>query len=645
MAVAFCYINNITFFAACIAINERRVKDNRHFMTCRRIQTKELLKIENKPKTHIICCGGRPPRNREEAESFVDKFPRWLFPKIVLKLPFKIIIIVLFIGYIIAAIYGCVNIKQGLLFTQLVSDDSYFFKYSDWEQTYFKRSDTVSFVIPTTYEYSKPETQALISELISTVQADKYFDNSEVNWLKTYMNSEYFNSYTTESDFISGLKRFLSDQRFSIFENDVIIDSNSNRITSSRVYAFTVDLEDSQEEGKMMLASRDLARAATINCFAFAPSFVAYEQYVRILDQTLLSVGIALVAVFIVACIFMPHPVLIIFVTIVVMMIMIGVFGFIYYIDVALSAITMINMIMSIGFSVDFTAHICHGYMISNGASRDTRVKQAIDRTGAPIFHGAISSLLGILILVVAKSYIFRSFAAVMAFVLLFGIAHALLLLPVILSWIGPGRLDENKNGNMLQGDNTERNKQQEFFETDGTFINVVSTRKVRHKFSLSKKRNNEIVLNETNAKMNDNSNGSSTQNVGKREDHCQIQKADDVKQIESKESNVPDANGIQNAVKFQDKVFDLQDKQEDEDDKLDNEHDDEEGPDAVKETDDDAHEEEAYNGPDPTDIQDNNDNRENYSNDGINFKTFASMYNLKIDVFSGRYSWQKVNK
>jgi predicted RND superfamily exporter protein len=76
------------------------------------------------------------------------------------------------------------------------------------------------------------------------------------------------------------------------------------------------------------------------------------------------------------------------------------------------------------------------------------RVKSAIDKTGAPIFHGAISSLLGIVVLFWAKSYIFRTFGIVMAFVLLFGITHALLLLPVILSWIGPLRhtVAENEN-------------------------------------------------------------------------------------------------------------------------------------------------------------------------------------------------------
>ena len=435
-----------------MAINERRVQDNRHYGSCRRIRTKEELREEGKSERYIMCCGGRPPTNRDEAESFVDKLPRWIIPKIVLKTPFKIGIILLFLLYLAASIYGCINLKQGLIFTQLVAEDSYYFKFADWKEQYFTRQTPVSFVITKTYEYSDPNTHALIEDLIINAQSDNYFDNTfEVNWLKTYKATSYYED-SSEKEFIAGFLRFIKDTKYALFENDVIIDRTKSKIVTSRVYVMSDDMVDSQAEGNMMLKSREIANGAEIECFAFSPYFVPYEQYVAILGQTLKTVGIALAAVFVVTCIFMPHPVLIVFVTVAVAMIMTGVFGFLIYLDVALSSITMIHLIMSIGFSIDFTAHICHGYMISDGKTRDLRVKQAIDKAGAPIFHGAVSSILGIIVLIGAKSYIFRTFAAVMSFVLLFGIAHALLLLPVILSWIGPGRLnvteDSENTGN-----------------------------------------------------------------------------------------------------------------------------------------------------------------------------------------------------
>ncbi|KAL4219932.1 hypothetical protein ACF0H5_020344 [Mactra antiquata] len=445
-AVIFCYLNNVTFFAACLAINERRVDDNRHYLTCQRIKTKEQITEEGGTKRQIMCCGGRPPTNRDEAESFVDKFPRWILPKIVLKLPFKIGILVLFVAYLAGAIYGCIYLKQGLVFTQLVADDSYYFKFSDWDQRFFTRQTPVSFIISKPYSYSDQSTQDLIDDLIISAQSNRYFDTKfEVSWLEAYKTTSYFQD-GNEKEFIEGFRRFIQDRKYAMFENDVVLDATNSTILNSRVYVMSADMEDSQEEGKMMLESRKVANDADIDCFAFSPYFVPYEQYVAIFGQTMKTVGLALIAVFVVTCIFMPHPVLIIFVTLAVTMIMLGVFGYMLYLDVALSAITMIHLIMSIGFSIDFTAHICHGFMISSGETRDIRVKQAIDKTGAPIFHGAVSSILGIIVLIGAKSYIFRTFAAVMSFVLLFGISHALFLLPVILSWLGPGKLNDKKS-------------------------------------------------------------------------------------------------------------------------------------------------------------------------------------------------------
>ena len=434
-----------------MTIHERRVEQNRHYLTCRKIKTKEELREEGKSNSYVICCGGRPPTSREESESLLDKFPRWIVPKIVLNLPCKIIILFLFAGYLAAAINGCINLRQGLKFTELVSENSYFYSYSSYQEDYFTRQIPVMFVIDGTYTYSSATTQANIEDFVSYVQADSYFDdNYEVNWLTVYKSSPDFND-SSEANFIAGLQTFLNRSEYSMFQNDVIIDTTNNVITASRFYLLSVNLEDSQEEGKLMLESRDLADDAPFNCFAYHFAYIAYEQYVAILGQTLQSVGIALAAVFVVTCIFMPHPLLVLLCTIAVTMIMVGVFGFLIYIDVALSSITMIHLIMSIGFSIDFTAHVCHGFMISDGKTRAIRVKQAIDKTGAPIFQGAVSSILGVVILFGAKSYIFRTFAAVMCFVLLFGIAHALLLLPVILSWIGPGRLnsvfDEEENG------------------------------------------------------------------------------------------------------------------------------------------------------------------------------------------------------
>ena len=148
--------------------------------------------------------------------------------------------------------------------------------------------------------------------------------------------------------------------------------------------------------------------------------------------------GIGVAAVFLVTAFFMPHPILLLFVVITMAMIMVGIVGFMHFCNLTLSSVTMIHLIMSVGFSVDFTAHICHAFMVTKGTDRNERVAEAVTSSGGPIFNGAISSILGILMLAFAKSYMFRSFFKVMLLVVLFGASHALLFLPVILSLVGP---------------------------------------------------------------------------------------------------------------------------------------------------------------------------------------------------------------
>ena len=433
---------------SCIAINEKRYEQNLHSATCRPVKSEEECKEDGKSLCYIRCCSGRKPKNRGETESYLDKLPRWLIPRIVLKWPMKISILLCFAGYLGASIYGITELKEGLELKNLAAEDSYYYKYREWLDSNFRTDTPVSFVIDSEFEYSQAANQKLIETLVTRVKAEPTIqDDFEVNWLTDFKKfAGYDNS--SEENLVASLKTFLAIPSNSRFENDVVIDENRNVITASRVHVMSESIKDTKEQGKLMLRMRELASESSLSVFAFSSAFIFYEQYVVILSQTLQTVGIAVAMVFFVTTIFMPHPLLLVYVTMTVAMITTGVFGFLYFLDLTLSAITMIHIIMSIGFSVDFAAHICHGYMISSGENRNERMKAGIIRSGAPVFHGAISSLLGVVILVFSKSYIFYSFFQVMSLVITFGILHALFLLPVVLSVIGPAisKSDSRKN-------------------------------------------------------------------------------------------------------------------------------------------------------------------------------------------------------
>lgn len=444
VAIVFCYINQTTFFAACLSLNEKRIAAQRHFFClCTTVRSKNEYRLEEKSALTVFCCAGQKPTKRRNLDSYLERFPGWLLPKITLHIVGKVVILIGFLVYLGVAIWGAVNLEQGLVIKNLVSKDSYFYKYTTWREDNFISRVPVSFVIDNTVQYHSSDIQNKVHDLIARVEDNQYMSSTYFSWLETYLNSPYTVS-TSEADFIQGWYNFIADARFARFKNDVKVSADNTSILASRVYVFTSNIKDSQDSGKMMLEVRDVAsNSPGLSVTAFAPAFIFYEQYVAILPQTLQTLGASLACVFVITAIFMPHPLLLLYIVVTMAMIIVGIIGFMHHWGLTLSSITMIHIIMSVGFSVDYTAHTCHAFMVATGKDRNERVKKALQASGSPIFNGALSSVIGIAMLAAAKSYIFNSFFRVMLLVILFGIGHSVLFLPVILSVIGPGKSKE----------------------------------------------------------------------------------------------------------------------------------------------------------------------------------------------------------
>ena len=57
---------------------------------------------------------------------------------------------------------------------------------------------------------------------------------------------------------------------------------------------------------------------------------------------------------------------------------------------------------------------------------------------GSSVFHGGFSTFLAIAVLSMAKLYTFRVFFKTWVFIISFGMLNGMVLLPVLLSMIGP---------------------------------------------------------------------------------------------------------------------------------------------------------------------------------------------------------------
>ncbi len=150
---------------------------------------------------------------------------------------------------------------------------------------------------------------------------------------------------------------------------------------------------------------------------------------------TVQCVLVAAAVMVLVSLLFIPRLICALWVSLSIVSIELGVLGFMALWGVALDSISMVNLIMSIGFSVDFSAHIAHHFSISSAASTmEDRLHDCLFLLGLPILQGATSTVIGVLGLVLTPSYVFVTFFKMIFLVVFLGSLHGLFLLPVMLS-------------------------------------------------------------------------------------------------------------------------------------------------------------------------------------------------------------------
>ncbi|XP_077999755.1 NPC intracellular cholesterol transporter 1-like [Glandiceps talaboti] len=175
--------------------------------------------------------------------------------------------------------------------------------------------------------------------------------------------------------------------------------------------------------------------------FPYSLTYVYYEQYLTMVDDTVYQLTIALIAIFVVSFLLLGFDILsTICIVLTITMIVIDTMGCMYLWNIDLNAVSLVNLVMAVGMSVEFISHITRYFAQCTSTSRVARAEKSVANVGSSILSGvAFTNLAGIIPLAFAKSQLFEIFYFRMFLLItLIGCAHGLMFQPILLIYLGP---------------------------------------------------------------------------------------------------------------------------------------------------------------------------------------------------------------
>ena len=326
-----------------------------------------------------------------------------------LKWPVKVFVIALSLCMTGGGIFGCLHINNEFDRSSLALPGSYFLNYINIFETNFPQTIPVDIQITTKVDYSNPAVRQEVSKSVKIAYDTGYYLQRNISWVAEF--EKYVTKYQVSADgnqFTTALSSFLSVPEYEQHKLDVITDKFNN-IVASRIIVFYKSNSNSEFQKDAMLKLReDLKSKLTIDMSISSNFFIYFEQYAIVVNEVIWNLIPVAAVIIIIMLPFCIHPLIVLIILLCFASLIIELFGLMYAWDVQLNSLSMINLVMAIGFTVDYSSHVAHAFVISREGTADKRIIHAMGSVGASVLLGGVSTFLGMSLTGFAKSTIFK---------------------------------------------------------------------------------------------------------------------------------------------------------------------------------------------------------------------------------------------
>lgn len=483
----------VTMFVAVLSLNQQRVETGR-------ADCAPCVKIQQASAPNGY--GGAPFSGMEE-EGWLSRFIRKHYAPAILGNKARIAIITVFLGFFAAGIALLPEVELGLDQSYAIPSDSYLIDYFSDLYAYFGAGPPVYFVTRQVNATARLQQQDLCARfttcnqysLTNILESERkrpeisFIADSTASWVDDFFswlnpdleaccvdgshacfagrdppwNSTLY-GMPEGPEFIAYAQRWLegaTDEECPLggkapYSNALVIDNKTTSIPASHFRTAHTPLRSQADFINAYAAARriadDISSRNNIDVFPYSKFYIFFDQYHSIVRLAAALVGTALAFILIITSVLLGSLATGIVVTVTVAMIVVDIAGTMALAGVSLNALSLVNIIISVGIGVEFCAHIARAFTIPSASilergvsifrgrpEKEARAWAALVNVGGSVFSGiTITKLLGVFVLAFTRSKIFEIYYfRVWLSLVVWAALHALVFLPVALSLFG----------------------------------------------------------------------------------------------------------------------------------------------------------------------------------------------------------------
>ncbi|XP_064108422.1 protein patched homolog 1-like [Macrobrachium nipponense] len=428
IGIAAVYIFQATFFVACLVFDQRRLEDNRQgLLWCWKIKNWQPNQC-----SQIDLC-----------KTFFTK----IYGNYLIRAPSQIFVL-FFTGVLFfMSCWGASKIQQEFDPKWFMPPDSYLTKFLQKMKFHYPTSGEPGLIYFSNISHIE---LAKTAELVTKMRESNYIDRVE-SW------HENFSSYVfklhgdvplinqTESEFFGNLTNFLYSCEGSRYRSNFRFDRPINctgglpDIVGSTISYVHREIQTTNDKMKAIENITSIVNNLEFDgfVFPFTQIYITWETNYVIGKELLHNMLLALLMIFLVTLFLLVNLPASFLVMVCVFATLVDVVALMHWWGLTINTLSAIDLVLAVGLSVDYAAHVTYTYLTLDG-DMDERAMATVGLIGPAVLNGGFTTFLSFLPLAGSDSYVFITFFKIFFAVCLYGVYHGLVVLPVLLSLVGP---------------------------------------------------------------------------------------------------------------------------------------------------------------------------------------------------------------